>query len=58
MLTLLQEFWQKEQILGMLVDDWYMNYVRFLAALKNRLTQWKEREKFRQALSPYLIQKL
>ncbi|CAF4913904.1 unnamed protein product, partial [Rotaria socialis] len=57
-LTLLQEFWQKEQIRGMPVDDWYMNYVRFLAALKNRLTQWKGKEKFRPALPHYLIQKL
>jgi hypothetical protein len=32
--------------------------VRFLAALKNRLTKWKEKEKFRPALPPYLIQKL
>ncbi|CAF4157481.1 unnamed protein product, partial [Rotaria magnacalcarata] len=57
-LTLLQEFWQREQSRGIPVDDWYMNYVRFLAGLKNRLTQWKEKEKFRPALLPYLIQKL
>lgn len=42
----------------MQADEWYGNYVRFLAALKNRLTQWKEREKFRPTLPPYLIQKL
>ncbi|CAF3510010.1 unnamed protein product [Rotaria socialis] len=57
-LTLLQEFWQREESRGIPVDDWYMNYVRFLAALKNRLTQWKEKEKFRPALPPYLIRKL
>ena len=42
----------------MQADEWYTNYVRFLAALKNRLTKWKEKEKFRPALPPYLIQKL
>ena len=57
-LTLLQEFWIKEQKRGMKTDDWYVYYVRFLAALKNRLTEWKEKEKFRPALPPYLIQKL
>ncbi|CAF3872482.1 unnamed protein product [Rotaria magnacalcarata] len=57
-LTLLQEFWTNEQNRGMPVDEWYMNYVRFLAALKVRLTQWKEKEKVRSSLLPYLIQKL
>jgi len=57
-LTLLQDFWTKEQNRGMHIDEWYGNYVRFLAALKNRLTKWKEKEKFRPALPPYLIQKL
>ncbi len=57
-LTLLQEFWIKEQMIGMQADEWYLNYVRFLAVLKNRLTKWKEKEKFRPALSPYIIQKL
>jgi hypothetical protein len=57
-LTLLQEFWIKEQDRERQVDEWYVNYVRFLAALKNRLTKWKEKEKFRPALPPYLIQKL
>ena len=32
--------------------------MRFLPALKDRLTKWKEKEKFRPALPPYLIQKL
>ena len=32
--------------------------MRFLAALKNRLTRWKEKEKFRPALPPYVIQRL
>jgi len=57
-LTLLQEFWIKEQKIGMQADEWYMNYVQFLAVLKNRLTKWKEKEKFRPALPPHIIQKL
>jgi len=42
----------------MQMDEGYMNYVRFLAAPKNRLIEWKEKEKFRTASAPYLIQKL
>ncbi len=38
-LTFLQKFWTEEQNRGMHVDERYVNYVRFLAALKNRLTQ-------------------
>jgi len=57
-LTLLQEFWIKEQMIGMQADEWYLNYVRFIAVLKTRLTKWKEKEKFRPALPPYIIQKL
>ena len=41
-----------------MTDEWYMNYVRLLAALKNRLMKWKEKEQFRRALPLYLIQKL
>lgn len=57
-LTLLQEYWIREQKRGMTADEWYMSYIRFLAALKNRLTKWKEKEKFRPALPFYLVQKL
>ncbi len=57
-LTLLQEFWIKEQDRSMRADEWYTNYVRFLVGLKNKLTQWKEKEKLRPALPPYLIYKL
>jgi len=42
----------------MQMDEWYVNYVHFLAALKTKLTEWKEIEKFRTALPPYLILKL
>ena len=36
----------------------YANYVRFLEALKNRVTIWKEKEKFRTSLPSYLNLKL
>ncbi|CAF4474316.1 unnamed protein product [Rotaria magnacalcarata] len=35
-LTLLQSFWQKEQTRAMPMDDWCMNYVRFLVALEKQ----------------------
>ena len=57
-LALLQDFWLKQQSIGMQADEWYMNYVRFLAALKNRLTKGKEKGKFRPALPLNIIQKL
>ncbi|CAM4803758.1 unnamed protein product [Rotaria magnacalcarata] len=57
-LTLLQDYWIREQNKGMKSDDWYTSYVRFLATLKNRLTQWKAKEKFRPALPSYIILKL
>ena len=57
-LTLLQKFWMEEHRNSRDIDEWYVNYVRFLAALKNRFTNWKEKEKFRPALPPFLIQKL
>ena len=57
--ALLQEFWLKQQNVGMTADEWYLNYVRFLAVLKNRLTTWKAKEKYRSALPPpYPIQRL
>lgn len=58
LLALFQEFWIREQNTEMKAEEWYDNYVRFLAALKNRLTQWKKREKFRPALPSYLLHKL
>lgn len=57
-LTLLEEYWVREQNIGSSADNWYMNYVRFLSSLKIRLTKWKEKEKFRPALPNYLIEKL
>ena len=57
-LTLLQKFWMDEHRRSRDIDEWYVNYVRFLDALKNRLTKWKDKEKFLPALPPFLIQKL
>ena len=57
-LTLLQKFWLEENRRSGYIDEWYVNYVGFLGTLKNRLTKWEEKEKFRPSLPPYLIQKL
>ena len=54
--ALLQEFWLKQQNVGMIAD--YQNYRRFLACLKDRLTRWKEKEKFRPVLPSYFIHRL
>jgi len=40
------------------VDNWYHNYIRFLAALKTRVTKWRNRDKYRPALPPYIIDML
>jgi hypothetical protein len=39
-------------------DNWLSNYARFLAALKNRVTRWKSRDKYRPSLPPYIIDML
>ena len=56
-LVLLQTFWKEEQKKNS-IDEWYKQYIRFLAAVKNRVTQWKERDKFRPSLPGYIIEKL
>jgi hypothetical protein len=38
-LTLLEEFSIKEKKIGMQADEWYLNYVRFIAILNKRLTK-------------------
>jgi hypothetical protein len=38
--------------------DWYRDYIRFLAALKNRLTIWHEKEKWKPALPSHILEKL
>ena len=57
MLALLQDFWIKGQMITS-VDEWYIDYTRFLAALNNRITVWKEKEKYRPSLPPVIIDKL
>ncbi|CAF3395743.1 unnamed protein product [Rotaria socialis] len=57
MLALLQDFWIKEQSITS-VDEWYNTYTRFLAALRNRVTVWKKKEKYRPSLPPLIIDKL
>ena len=39
-------------------DEWYKQYIRFIAAVKNRTTRWKEREKFRPSIPASIIGKL
>ena len=57
MLAFLQDFWIKEQTITS-ANEWYNNYTRFLVALKNRVTAWKKKEKYRPSLSPLIIDKL
>ena len=56
-LVLLEDFWSNEQKKDT-IDHWYQCYVRFLAALKCRLTRWKEREKYRPSLPIFIIVRL
>lgn len=56
-LVLLEDFWTAEQKKAT-IDRWYSEYVRFLAALKSRLTRWVESEKYRPSLPPSLIARL
>ena len=56
-LVLLEEYWVRE-LKNHGSDQWYQNYIRFLAALKGRLTRWKEVEKYRPALPTYIIDQL
>jgi hypothetical protein len=56
-LVLLEEFWIDQQK-RVSADDWYQNYIRFLAALKNRLTSWREKEKYRPSLPPTIVNQL
>jgi endonuclease/exonuclease/phosphatase (EEP) superfamily protein YafD len=56
-LVLLEDFWMNEQKKGT-IDHWYQSYIRFLAALKCRLTRWKEKEKYRPSLPAYIVERL
>ncbi|CAF5040242.1 unnamed protein product [Rotaria magnacalcarata] len=55
--TLLQTFWMEEQKKSS-ADEWYKQYIRFIAAVKNRVTHWKERDKYKPSLPADIIEKL
>ncbi|CAF3314472.1 unnamed protein product [Rotaria socialis] len=54
---LLYDFWFDLQK-SITLDDWYKLYIRFLGAAKNRVTTWKNKEKFRPALPEFIRNKL
>ncbi|CAF3361245.1 unnamed protein product [Rotaria socialis] len=56
-ITLLQTFWMEEQKKNS-ADEWYKQYIRFIAAVKNRVTHWKERDKYKPSLPADIIEKL
>ncbi|CAF4830106.1 unnamed protein product [Rotaria socialis] len=56
-LALLQIFWMEEQKKNS-ADEWYKQYIRFIAAVKNRVTHWKERNKYKPSLPAYIVEKL
>ncbi|CAF5069932.1 unnamed protein product, partial [Rotaria magnacalcarata] len=56
-ITLLQTFWMEEQKKNS-ADEWYKQYIRFIAAIKNRVTHWKERDKYKPSLPAGIIEKL
>ncbi|CAF3393055.1 unnamed protein product [Rotaria socialis] len=56
-LALLQIFWMEEQKKNS-ADEWYKQYIRFIAAVKNRVTHWKERDNYKPSLPTYIIEKL
>jgi len=56
-LALLQTFWAEEQQ-RTAINEWYCQYVRFLTAVKNRLTKWKQKEKFRPPFPHHIIEEL
>jgi hypothetical protein len=39
-------------------DEWYKPYIRFISAVKNRVTHWKERDKYRPSPPGNIIEKL
>ena len=56
-LALLQTFWMEGQKKNS-ADEWYKQYIRFIAAVKNRVTKWKEKEKYRPILPSSIVEKL
>lgn len=56
-LVLLETFWKKEQRKKD-ADEWYKEYICFIAAVKSRLTCWKEKDKFRPSLPNDIVRRL
>jgi hypothetical protein len=56
-LCLVQDYWLRQIECNDSID-WYKDYIRFLAALKNRLTSWKNKEKWKPALPQEILDKL
>ena len=56
-LVLLQTFWIEEQKKNS-ADEWYKQYIRFIAAVENRVTKWKEKEKYRLTFPSSIVEKL
>jgi Endonuclease-reverse transcriptase len=56
-LALLEDFWTNE-LRSQDHEQWYSSYIRFLAALKCRLTCWKDAKKFRPSLPPHIVDRL
>ena len=56
-LVLLEQFWVN---LTEIVthNEWYQLYIRFLAALKGRLTSWKSKEKYRPSLPTSIVNQI
>lgn len=57
LVTILQNFWIELQE-RIPLDEWYNLYIAFLAATKNRVTNWKSKEKFRPSLPNNIREKL
>ena len=56
-LVLLQTFWIEEQEKSS-ADEWYRQYIRFVGAVKNRVTRWKERKTYRPSLPNNIVKEL
>jgi hypothetical protein len=57
LLCLLQEYWKRQQEITQSIE-WYRNYIRFVAALKNRLTVAHEKDKWRPTLPEEILAEL
>lgn len=56
-INLVQEFWIRQLDISDSIS-WYQMYTKFLAALKTRLTDWKDKEKWRPTLPVEILNKL